>query len=172
MRKFVIISDTGCDLEKSLRDQYDIQYLPISFSCEGKEYVADLDWNSLPAKEFYDRMRNGARFVTSQINVETYKETYRKYVQDGYDVLSISSSSALSATIMSSRAAAEEVMREFPEGKIICVDSLRGCHALGILVLRASELRAEGKTIEETANMSQDTAFYTPLWGSEAAREC
>ena len=166
MRKFVIISDTGCDLDKSLREQYDVEYLPIHFSSDGQEYEADLDWNSMPAKEFYDRMRNGTRFVTSQINVETYKEAYRNYVKSGYDVLSISSSSALSATIKSSQAAAEEVMREFPEGKIICVDSLRGCHALGILVIRASELRAEGKTIEETADWLNENKLRSNMIGS------
>lgn len=151
MKKFVIVSDTGCDLEKSLRDQYDIEYLPIHYTFEDKEYEGDLDWNNMSYKEFYNHMRDGVRFPTSQINVEEYKAAFRKYIEAGYDVLSVSMSSKLSAGVKGSYVAREEVLKEFPDAKIICIDTLRSCLTLGIILIAASELRAEGKTIEEVA---------------------
>jgi DegV family protein with EDD domain len=42
-------------------------------------------------------------------------------------------------------------MQKYPDSKVISVDSLTACFSLGMLSIRASELRAEGKSIEETA---------------------
>lgn len=151
MKKFVIITDTGCDLEKSFREQYDIEYVPMHYSLDGKDYVADLDWAQISAPDFYQYMRDGKRFITAQVNVATYKSAFKKFLDEGYDILSLSTSSNISASVEASRVARAEILQEYPEAKIICVDTLRACYALGILVLRASELRAEGKTIEETA---------------------
>ena len=151
MRKFVIISDTGCDLEKKWRDQFDLEYLPIHYTFEEKEYEGDLDWNNMSYKEFYNHMRDGVRFPTSQVNVEQYKAAFRKHLEAGHDILSVSMSSKLSAGVNGSYIARDELLKEFPEAKIICIDTLRSCMTLGILLIAASELRAEGKTIEEVA---------------------
>ena len=151
MNKYVIVSDSCCDLEKELRERYDIEYLPMHFTVDGKDYFADLDWAQVSSREFYDMMRNGKRIFTSQVNEAQYLEAFEKYLSDGYDILSISCSSALSASVKESRQAKEQLQGKFPERKIICIDSLVACYGLGLLCIRASELRAEGKTIEETA---------------------
>ncbi len=151
MKKFVIVTDSCSDLTAELREKYNIDYIPMHMTCDGVDYVADLDWKKLSVKEFYDMMRAGKRFMTAQITVLEYKERFTEYVKQGYDVLSISCSSALSASIKASRMAAEEIMKEFPESKIVCVDSLRSCMGLGILCIKASALREEGKSIDEIA---------------------
>lgn len=151
MRKYVIVSDTACDLEESLRKEYDIEYAPMHYSLEGKDYIADLDWGEISAPEFYNTMRGGKRFITSQVNVSDFKKAFSAYLVQGYDILYISCSSALSASINASRVAREELLKEYPDAKIFCLDGLRACYALGLLAIRASELRAAGKTIEETA---------------------
>ena len=166
MRKFIIVTDTGCDLDIELRKQYDIEYVPMHFSCDGKDYVADLDWEQISAKDFYNAMREGKRFITAQVNVETYKAAFEKYVQEGYDVLSVSTSSKISSGILASYVARDEILTKYPDAKIICVDALRACYALGILAIRASELRAEGKTIEETAAWLNENKLTVNMIGS------
>ena len=166
MKKYVIVSDTGCDLEESVRKQFDIEYLPMHYSLDGKDYAADLDWGEISAPDFYNTMRQGKRFITSQVNAAEFQEAFRNYAAQGYDILYISCSSALSASINASRVAREEVLKEYPETKIICIDGLRACYALGLLAMRASELRAEGKTIEETAAWVEGNKLTTYMIGT------
>ena len=151
MRKYVIITDSCCDLEKELREKYDIDYIPMKLAYDGKTTNADLDWQDISMQEFYAMMREGTRFITSQINDATYRERFENYIKDGYDILSISCSSGLSSSVIGSYRVRDELQKEYPDSKIICVDSLNSGYALGFLCVHASELRAEGKTIEETA---------------------
>ncbi len=151
MKKYVIVSDSCCDLSKELREKYNIDYIPMHFSYEGKDMAADLDWKELSFKDFYAEMRAGKRMITSQVNASQYHEAFEKCIAEGYDVLSISCSSALSNSVKASYTVRDELLKKYPESKIICVDSLSSCYGLGLLCIRAAELRAEGKTIEETA---------------------
>lgn len=151
MKKFVIVSDSCCDLDKTLREEFDIKYVPMHFIVDGKEYVASLDWEEISAPQFYDLMRSGKRITTSQVSVPDYKNAFEGFIKDGYDVLSISCSSALSASVKASYQVRDELKEQYPEAKIICIDSINACWGLGLLCITASKLRAEGKTIEETA---------------------
>ena len=166
MKKYIVLTDSGSDLEKAFRDEFDIEYLPTHLSCDGQSFDADLDWRPIPVKDFYNAMREGKRFISTQVNVEEYKSAFRKYAQEGVDVLYVGSSSALSSSIKASYVARDEVLKEYPDTKIICVDSLRGCYALGLLAIRASELRAEGKTIEETASWLEENKLTVNMIGS------
>lgn len=156
MKKFVIISDSCSDLDKSLREKYDIDYIPMHFSYDGKEFKADLDYKEISFTEFYDLMREGKRIKTAQINANEYLSVFEKYVKEGYDVLSLSCSSALSHSVDESFKARDELIKKYPESKIICVDTLNACFGLGLLCIRASELRSEGKSIEETAKWIEE----------------
>ena len=149
MKKYVIVTDSCSDLNRELREKYDIDYIPMHVSCEGKDYEANLDWEVISIKEYFDLMRAGKRITTAQITANQYKEAFTKYLADGYDILSISCSSALSASVATSRTVAEELKAEYPDAKTFCVDSLSACAGLGILGIVASKMRAEGKTIEE-----------------------
>lgn len=156
MKKFVIITDSCSDLEKELRDKYDIDYVPMSFRTEGKEYVADLDWKELSVLDFYDMMRNGKIFKTAQVNESQYRIAFEKYIKEGYDILSISCSSGLSNSVNESRKVAKEFKEKYPDSKIYCIDSLNSCYGLGLLCITASELRKEGLSIEEVANYIEE----------------
>jgi len=152
MKKFVIVSDTCCDLDAKLRKEYDIEYIPMHYMYDDKDVLASLDWEYLSAPDFYNLMRNGTRVKTSQVNVEQYKEAFRKFIEDGYDILSISCSSALSSSVKESIIAKDELLKEFPDSQIICIDGLNSTLGLGFLCMVASELRSEGKTITEVAD--------------------
>lgn len=151
MKKFVILADSCCDLNRQLREKYDIEYIPMHLTYDGKEIPASLDWEYISVKEFYDKMRSGTRFITSQINTEGYVEAFEKYISQGYDILTISCSSALSGSYKGSLVARDRVKAQHPDAEIYCVDGLNSCIGLGFLCLIASELRAQGKTVGQTA---------------------
>lgn len=151
MKKYVIVSDTCCDLESEMRERYDIEYIPMHFTIDGKEYVADLDWKEFSVKEFYDIMRGGKRITTSQVNSAEYEKAFEQYIKEGYDILSISCSSALSASVKASCVVRDAMLAKYPQSKIVCIDSLASCYGLGLLCIRAAQMRADGKSIEEVA---------------------
>lgn len=151
MKQYVIITDSSCDMQKELREKYDILYLPMRYIYDGKDMEANLDWVQLPAKDFYDVMRGGTRIRTSAVNTSAYLEKFEELLKQGYDILSISTTSALSTSVNSAKAARDELQPKYPDSKIICIDSCNACGGLGILCMKASKLRAEGKTIEEAA---------------------
>ena len=52
MKNYVILTDSCSDLDKSVREKYNIEYLKMHFSYGGNEYDADLDWEDVPFKDF------------------------------------------------------------------------------------------------------------------------
>lgn len=151
MKKFIIVTDSCSDLTKDVREQFDIDYIPMHMMVEGKEYFADIDFNDINYKDFYKILRDGTRITTAQITAYEFTQKFEEYIANGNDVLYISCSSALSASIKASCVARDELLNKYPDAKIICVDSLNSCFGLGNLCCAASEMRKEGKTIEETA---------------------
>lgn len=151
MRDYVILSDSCCDLDADLRKKYGIEYIPMRIIFGDTDIPASLDWEKISPKEFYDMMRGGVRVRTAQINADEFKEAFSKYLDEGKDVMYIACSSALSNSYKSSLMAHDILAQERPDGKIVCIDSCNACLGLGMICMTASELRAEGKSIDETA---------------------
>ncbi len=151
MNNFVIFADSTCDLGNDLREKHEILYVPMNYVIDGREYPAMLDWESHSAKEFYDIMRGGTRITTTQVPREAYVEKFTAALEEGKDILYISCSSALSGSVNIATVVANELSEKYADRKIICVDSLISSLGQGYLAIRAGELRAEGKAIEEVA---------------------
>lgn len=151
MKKFVIFTDSCSELTEEARRTYDVEYLPMYVSYGDRSIKADLDWKEVSAKEFYDVMRSGTRILTSQVPAGDYVEKFEACLKEGYDILSISCSSALSASVKASEVAKKELLEKYPSAKIYCIDSLISSAGLGILCIYASKLRSQGKTIDEVA---------------------
>lgn len=151
MKNYVILTDSCSDLPKELREKYGVEYLPMRILYGDKDIPADLDWGEISFEQFYALMRDGVRIKTSQVNASEYVAAFEKYAGEGLGVLSISCSSALSSSYKGSIVARDEVKAKFPDAEIICIDSRNSCAGLGQLCITASKLRAEGKTLAETA---------------------
>lgn len=151
MNNFVIFGDSTCDLSKELREKYDIEYVPMNFSIDDEEYVASLDWDESSAKKHYDLMRSGKRVFTTQVPKNIYYDRFKAALESGKDVLYISCSSALSASVNTAILVAKE-LEEYKDAKVYCVDSLISSLGQGYLLMMASEKRKEGLSAEETAN--------------------
>lgn len=157
MRKFAIITDSCGDLNAENRKKYDVDYVPMRLLYEeskGKtaDIPADLDWKYVSVKDYYELMRRGTRIRTAQVNNSDYRDKFESYLKNDTDVLYIACSSALSASYEGSKTVAAELTAKYEGSKIICVDSLNSCLGLAILCMTASALRAEGRSVEETAD--------------------
>ena len=154
MNPYIILTDVTCDLSPAIREQFgitDYVHGHVSIS-DGRELVTTLDWSNISREDFYTCLGDRRMQVsTAPASPEEYYEHFKKYAEAGTDIISISISSKISSTYNVAVGAAERVMAEYPERRIICVDSLRMSGSMGILVCYAHELQREGKPLDEVA---------------------
>lgn len=171
MEKFVIFGDSTCDLDKELRAKYNIEYVAMNFSIDDTEYVASLDWEFHSAKEHYDLMRAGKRVFTTQVPKTVYYDSFKAVLESGKDVLYISCSSALSASINTAMLVAKELEEEYQDVKVYCVDSLISSLGQGYLLALASQKRDEGCSAEETARYIEQNRLKVNQCGTVESME-
>lgn len=157
MRDFIISTDNMADLPYSYLKERGLKTMSLSYMLEGRTYT---EKDRLPVKEFYDKMRNGAMPTTSQVNPEEAKEVFKELLNEGKDILHIAFSSGLSGSCNSVRIAAEELMEEGVEGRVIVVDSLCASLGEGLLVHKALGLKDEGKSLDEIAEWLKDNRLH------------
>jgi len=171
VKRFEIFGDSVCDLTTEMRNQFDIEYVPMNFSVDGVEYVASLDWGIEEAKKHYNLMRSGKRVFTTQVPKTVYYNRFREVLEQDQDILYIACSSALSASVNTARMVADELMNEFPGSQIVCVDSLISSFGQGYLLMQASLKRDAGWSVEETATYIEENRLKVNQCGTVESME-
>ena len=146
MKKYIITTDTTCDLPEEYMHRHNIGLLPLYYNMNGILYGEN---NTLNPKTFYKKMREGAMPTTMAVNPELARKIFTGYLEEGYDILHIAFSSALSGSCSVAGTVARELCDEYPDTKIIVIDSLCASLGEGLLVHKAVELKEAGKTIDE-----------------------
>ena len=147
MREFAITTDSNTDLPLDYIKENKIGIISHYYNIDGEDYG---EGNLLPSKEFYDRMRAGSMPTTMASNPAVIRDVFTGYAQQDMDVLHISFSSALSCGCSNVADGAREICETFAGIKINVVDSLNVSLGQGMLIMKAVEMRAEGKSLEET----------------------
>ncbi len=148
MRKFEISACSTMDLNLEQVKNRNINFVNFKYFINGEEHTDDM-FETTTASEFYDVMATGVETKTTQVNVDTYIDMFKAILKDGKDLLHLVFSSGLSGSYNSAKIAADEVRKEFPDRKLILVDTLAASSGFGLLVDMVADLRDEGKTIEE-----------------------
>lgn len=162
MKDYVILVDSCCDLSKEFRTKHNIEYVKMLLNWTDEkgiehENIADLDWETLSMKEFYDIIRRGIRFYTSMPSQQDYMSFFEKYLKEKKDVLYIACSSGLSNSINIAKKLVEtEVKEKYPNNKVVVIDSLRAGMSLGMIIMEAQKLKDEGKSIEEVTTWIEE----------------
>lgn len=146
-----IFTDSCSDLTKELREKYDIEYCRMNTIIKGKEQPASLDWEYYTPKKFYDFMRGGERITTTQVPAQEFETEFTKWLEKGCDIVYIGCSSVLSGSVEMGRVTAEALLKQYPERKIFCINSLNACMGEGLLAIKAAEYRDQGFGAEEIA---------------------
>ena len=154
MKKYVITTDSTCDLPVSFTQENNVDVIPVLYSINDIVYgTPDSD---MDIKEFYDAMRNGLMPTTMACNIEDCKTAFEKHAKEGADILHLAFSSGLSSTYSNAVIAANDIMEEYPECKITVVDTLAASMGEGLLVYYAVKLKNDGKTLDEVAQYIEE----------------
>ena len=157
MRSYVISTDSSADLSEAYLKEHQITMISLSCILNGKIYNSE---NPITPKQLYDNIREGAMPTTSQVNPEQAKAAFEPLLKEGKEILQLAFSSGLSGSCQSARIAAEELQDEYPERKIVVIDTLLAALGQGLLVYKAVQLKEQGASMDEVADWCEKNKDY------------
>lgn len=146
MSSFHIFTDSSCDLPMEMQKAYDLKVMQLEVIIDGEEPILNRD---IEAKAFYQKLREGVNAKTAAVTPGFFEEHMRKSLEEGADILYIGFSSGLSTTYNSGAMILKELQEEFPERKMLHIDTMCASVGQGLLVHYAALQREAGKSIEE-----------------------
>ncbi len=153
---FEIVTDTSANLDCKWLDAHRVSVVPFHFYTAGEDQTCT-DTRGFDGASFYGAMRSGARVTTSQITTHAFDACFRPLLQAGGDLLFISMSSGISGSFHQASLAAEELRAEYPDRKILLVDTLSASLGEGLLVLQAVRDRDAGDSLETVFSRLEET---------------
>ncbi len=164
MRDYVIMTDSCCDLNLEEVTESELTVVPLSFTMEGVNRRDTPDHADMLPEAFYRYIRKGVACTTSAVSVGDFTDAMRPILLSGRDILCVCFSSALSTTYQSAVIAADELGREFPDAKIVVIDSLAASRGQGMLVWHAAKEKKKGKSLDEVADWVREMAPHQDHW--------
>ena len=158
---FSIFVDGSSNLPGETLRELNIEILPCTYSMNGVPSTYDGNLDTFNAQEYYNMLRQGGKVQTSLLNTQLFLDAFRPVLEQGEDAVYFSMSSGISGTCQAARMAAEELLEEFPNRTVRVVDSLGSGFGTGLMACKASDLRAQGKSAVETADMMDADAQHT-----------
>ncbi len=142
-----IISDSTCDLSPELIARYDIDVLPLHIILGEQDY---LDGQGITPEELYrwsDENRTSPK--TAAIAMADALAAFKPYAKEGREVIAFTISGSMSSTYNVMRIAAEQMDAE----RIHVIDSKNLSTGVGLQVIAAAEMAAQGKSAAEIAEV-------------------
>ena len=150
MSDYIIFTDSGSDISPEMLADWGVKHRSLTFTFNDSETQYSND--DMPVEQFYEKMRAGGVAKTAAVNAETFREAFDEELKAGHDILYIGFSTGLSTTANSAQIAADELREQYPERKIIAIDTLAASAGEGLVVYLAVQKKNEGKSIEEVAD--------------------
>lgn len=151
MRDYIIMTDSCADLSAAEVQELNVAVASLHYELDGVDYTNYPDHSELDSQEFFARLSAGAVCKTSAVSVGAFVDLMTPVLASGKDILYIAFSGALSTTYQSGCIAADDLRAEFPEAKVVVIDSLSASRGLGRLVMEAVAEKNKGKTLDEVA---------------------
>lgn len=143
MSKIKIIVDSTVDLSEELYKKYDMDIIPLNVIFDEKVYE---DGVSINRDQLYAEVAKTKKLPsTAAPGPQAFEQIFRKWVDQGYDVIYVGIGSTLSTAFQSANIAASMI----DGGHIYLVDSKNLSSASGLLAMKAAKLAKEGKEPKE-----------------------
>ena len=142
-RPIILSADSTCDLGDALLEKYNVRPVPFNVTLGDEQYLDGITINPDRIYEIYRETKQLPR--TAAINIATYEEFFRSFVDTGCDVIHISLGHGLSSSCQNAGLAADEV------GNVWVIDSCNLSTGSGLLVIEAAKRIAAGLSAEQIA---------------------
>lgn len=151
MRTFDIYVDSGANLTDELVESSDIKVISYVCSVDGVEmkcYEKGVS-SEETAKKFYEAMRRGCETKTTLLNMQTFIDAVTPSMEAGKDALICTISSQISGTNNQAKLAAAELMKAYPERKVLVFDPYTASLGEGLFAVQAAKLGDMGESLDE-----------------------
>ncbi len=157
MNKTIVVTDSTADLSQDEVIQYNIEVVPLSISIDGQHFTDRVD---ITPKEFIMKMKKSSELPkSSQPPVGVFLEIYEKWIDKGYQVLSIHMASELSGTVRAAEQAAQ-----MASGKVTVIDSRYISKGLAFQVIEAAKLAQNGSSVNDIIKRLEKVEQATHLY--------
>ncbi|MFW5913623.1 MAG: DegV family protein [Bacillota bacterium] len=138
MSKIKLITDSTCDLNKALIEEHAIEVVPLYVNINEQSYKDGVD---ITTSSMYTMVeKEGILPTTAAASSETFRQVFKKHLDQGYEILYLGIGSGFSSTLQSAHIAKNELASE----KIHLVDSMNLSSGSGLLLLKAARFREDG----------------------------
>ncbi len=146
-----IISDSTCDLTEELIKKYNIEILPLHIILGEEEYLDGVNIHPDEIYKWSDENKQTPK--TSAAAIEDAVDIMKPYIEQGDEVVFFTISAQMSTTNNVIRLAAEEMEAE---DRVFVVDSANLSTGIGLMVIEAAILSAEGKSGQEIVTFIEE----------------
>lgn len=152
---YKLFTDSAANLPGDWLQAHDVGVIPFTFRRESGEQMC-MDVRDFDGAAFYNAMRQGERITTSQIPPVVYEDAFTPVLEAGEDVLFIGLSSGVSGSFQSGWSAAARLRGQFPERTIAMIDTRGASLGIGMIVMEAARMQAEGVSLEAAVPQLED----------------
>ena len=144
---YIIATASTCDLTREYLEEHNIPFISYSYVMDDKDYEDDCREST--RDETYKMMREGKLLSTSAINMYTYREFFEGLYKDGVKpIIFLDMTWPLSSSYRYCDEAIEELKEDYPDSKIINVDTRCVSGGLGMLVQNVIKLYEVGESMD------------------------
>ncbi|MGN1165709.1 MAG: DegV family protein [Lachnospiraceae bacterium] len=130
-----LITDSACDLPKTLTEKYGIEVISTPVLIDGKDYF---DGDTIEAKEFYKILRKKDKTIsTYHINTYMFLEHFEPYAKRGDELIYICFSTGIAGTFNAASQAKAELLETYPDFDLTIIDSKCASIGFGLVVMYA-----------------------------------
>jgi len=154
-----VVTDSAADLPETLLTSLEIHMVPVRIHFGPRSY---LDKVSLDTREFYREMENNpVHPTTSQPPPGDFRRLYQILGSHHAGIVSLHVTGRASGTFQAAGSAAERAATRAP---VLALDSRNASIGQGLVVLRAAEMAAEGRGVDDIALALGEVIAGTRTW--------
>ena len=164
MRDYLLVCDSTADLPIDVVKELGVKIIPFSYSIADEPFNYYLDERDGDIKNFYDKLRDGAMPVTSQVNPNLYKEYFREVLAQDKDILYMCFTSGLSGSYQSAMLGADMALEKYPDARIEVVDTLSASVGEGVFLYLAAKMKETGKSFDDLLAWVNENRLKVRHW--------
>lgn len=163
MNDFVIMTDTDSEIPLWLKKDNDLPVFEMPYTIDGEEKNYDLGENT-DYIDFFTQLQAGVEVTTSTRSPYDVEQFFREQLGKGLDILYLGFSSQLSAHFSICEGTKPAMEKDFPDRRIVMIDTMRISMPMGLLVIEAVDMKKSGKTMDEIIDWVQVNKLRAQGW--------
>ncbi|MBS5033065.1 MAG: DegV family protein, partial [Firmicutes bacterium] len=154
MAEYQIFSDGACDIGFAKAKELGIGLIPFYISIDHETYYKEIQEISL--EEYFRYMTEEKGYPkTSLPSIQDYMDAFRPALEAGKDIICITMTRTLTASLESAVTAKSMLEEEFPHAQIHVINSWVATGAQALLLMEMARMQKDGKSLNEVITYAE-----------------